>query len=178
MKPAPRVMVSAMIVVTMAGGCTGTVSPTPSPTGFQTTATPSPSPSAEPTPQPTATPTPGPTPIAYPGPSIPPGTLTIEIAAIPKLKFDTTQLMAPPGTPFVIHFTNSDVCPGRCGAGSGTAEPHNVAIKLNDSLLYNPLPVIDQPISVDYFIPEGLSAGTYRFLCIVHPLMNGTLTVE
>lgn len=178
MNPAPRVMMSAIIVVTMAGACTGTLSPSAVPTVPTATPTASPTPSAEPTPEPTATPTAGPTPIAYPGPPIPPGTLTIEIAAIPKLRFDTTRLMAPPGTPFVIHFTNEDVCPGRCGAGGGTAEPHNVAIRLNDSLLFNPLPAIEQPISVDYFIPEGLSAGTYKFLCTVHPVMSGTLTVE
>jgi hypothetical protein len=169
-------MVSAVIIVTMASGCTGTVSPTPSPTVLTATATPNPS--AKPAPEPTATATPGPTPIAYPGPSIPPGTLAIEIAAIPKIKFDTSRLEVPADTPFAIRFENRDTCSGQCGAGSGTAEPHNVAIKLGDLLLFNPLPALEQPATVDYFIPEGLSAGAYRFLCIVHPVMSGTLTVE
>jgi hypothetical protein len=169
-------MVSAVIIVTMASGCTGTVSPTPSPTVLTATATPNPS--AKPAPEPTATATPGPTPIAYPGPSIPPGTLVIEIAAIPKIKFDTSRLEVPADTPFAIRFENRDTCSGQCGAGSGTAEPHNVAIKLGDLLLFNPLPALEQPATVDYFIPEGLSAGAYRFLCIIHPVMSGTLTVE
>jgi len=179
MKPAPRLMVSAVIIVSMVTGCTGTVSPTPSPTAIPAaTTTSSPTPSAEPTPEPTATPTPGPTPIAYPGPSIPPGTLAIEIAAIPKIKFDTSRLEVPADTPFAIRFENRDTCSGQCLAGSGTANPHNVAIKLGDLLLFNPLPALEQPATVDYFIPEGLSAGAYRFLCIIHPVMSGTLTVE
>jgi hypothetical protein len=169
-------MVSAMSIVIMASGCTGTVSPTPSPTVPTATATPSPS--AKPTPEPTATPTPAPTPIAYPGPPIPPGTLTIEIGADPHNKFDRTELNAPADTPFVIALDNRDVCaPTACFGQTSIA--HNVAIRLGNDLIFNPLPAIFAPVQADYFIPEGLSAGTYQFVCIVHPLvMNGSLTIE
>jgi hypothetical protein len=52
-----------------------------------------------------------------------------------------------------------------------------VAIKLGADFLFNPLPAITAPAQADYFISEGLAAGTYTFLCTVHPVMHGTLTI-
>lgn len=175
MKPTARLAIAAALATTLVAGCAGTAAPTPSPTELAA-ATASTTP--EPTTAPTPAATPAPTLIPYPGPSIPPGTLTIEIGADPHLKFDTTTLAAPANTPFVIAFDNRDVCTPTPCAGL-TSIPHNVAIKLGSDLIFNPLPAISAPVKVDYFISEGLTAGTYRFLCTVHPVqMQGTLTIQ
>jgi plastocyanin len=108
--------------------------------------------------------------IPYPGPSTPPGTLTVAITAVYGLKFDRSSLDAPADTPFVIHFENQDTSNG--------GRNHNVAIKLGDTLLFNPQPPIRTPEVADYFISEGLPAGKYEFVCIVHAVMHGTLTVR
>jgi plastocyanin len=160
--PARFVLVAALATMLVAG-CAGTAAPTASPTELAV-ATASPTP--EPTVAPTATGTPAPTLIPYPGPPIPPSTLTIAIGADQHLLFDTASLAAPADTPFVIAFDNND--PGAA---------HNVAIKLGSDLIFNPLPTIVGPAKANYFISGGLSAGTYTFLCIVHPVMHGTLTV-
>ena len=175
MKHHARLVIAATILATTIAGCAGAVGPTASPTTPPATATPSPT--SEPTPVPTWTPTPGPTLIPYPGPSIPPGTLTIEIGADPYVKFDRTSLAAPADTPFVIAFDNRDTLPP--GNPSGLPiERHNVAIKLGSDLIFNPLPALVGPAKANYFISEGLPAGTYQFLCILHPVMHGTLTIE
>jgi hypothetical protein len=177
MNPA-RFALAAALATTLVAGCAGTATPTASPTELAAATA---SPTLEPTAAPTASPTPAgtsaPTLIPYPGPSIPPGTLTIEIGADPHLKFDRTELAAPANTPFVIAFDNRDVCaPGACAGQTSLA--HNVAIKLGSNFIFNPLPAIFAPVKANYFISQGLPAGTYRFLCIVHPVpMQGTLTI-
>jgi plastocyanin len=165
MNPA-RFALAAALATTLVVGCSGTTSPTASPSELAAeTASPTLEPTTGPTAAPTASPTPGPTLIAYPGPSIPAGTLTLKIAA-KNIAFDTSALAATANTPFVIAFDNND--PGAA---------HNVAIKLGSDLIFNPLPTIVGPAKANYFISGGLSAGTYTFLCIVHPVMHGTLTV-
>jgi hypothetical protein len=174
-----RYALAAALAMTLAAGCTGTAAPTASPTELAAATS---SPALAPTISPTASLTPGPTLIPYPGPPIPIGTLTIQIGADPHEKFDTTTLAAPANTPFVIAFDNRDVCPagaqagGQCQGQTGLA--HNVAIKVGSDLLFNPLPTIVGPAKADYFISGGLSAGTYTFVCIVHPTMHGTLTIQ
>ena len=164
MRSPARFALVAALVATLVAGCTGTTAPTASPTELVAVTA---APTSEPTPAPTptASPTPGPTLIPYPGPSIPAGTLTLRIAA-KNIAFDTSALAATANTPFVIAFDNND--PGKA---------HNVAIKLGSDLIFNPLPPIVGPAKADYFISGGLSAGTYTFLCIVHPVMHGTLTI-
>jgi hypothetical protein len=157
------------LVATTAAGCAGTANTTPSSTQLTSATS---NPTVEPAAGPTPTPTPGSTLIPYPGPSIPPGTLIIEIGAELGLKFDRTTLTAPPNTPFVIAFDN------RANLPPLTGNVHNVAIKLGSDLIFNPLPAIVAPAKANYFISEGLPAGTYQFLCIVHPVMHGTLTIQ
>jgi hypothetical protein len=177
MKPRAGTFLGAATALSIAAGCAGTANPTPSPTQLATATA---SPTSEPTAPATASPTAAPTLIPYPGPSIPPGTLTIEIGADPNLKFDQTQLTAPADTPFVIAFENRDLCDANCQKVYSyplPSIPHNVAIKLGDVLLFNPMPTIFAPAKADYFINQGLPAGVYTFVCIIHSQMRGTLEI-
>jgi hypothetical protein len=173
-----RLALAAALVAALLGGCAGAANPTASPTELPTAPA---SPTSEATALAAVSPTPAPTLIPYPGPSIPPGTLTIEIGADPNLKFDQTQLTAPADMPFVIAFENRDLCDANCQKVYSyplPSIPHNVAIRLGDELLFNPMPTIFAPAKADYYISDGLPAGTYQFLCIVHPVqMKGTLTI-
>jgi hypothetical protein len=177
MKLSAGLAIGAALVTTMVAGCAGAAAPTASPTELAAaTATPT----SEPTLAPTPTGTPAPTLIPYPGPSIPPGTLTIDIGADPNLKFDRTQLTAPADMPFVIAFENRDLCDANCQKVYSyplPSIPHNVAIKLGDVLLFNPMPTIYAPAKADYFISQGLPAGVYTFVCIIHSQMRGTLAI-
>jgi hypothetical protein len=155
------------LAATIAAGCAGAANPTRSPTPLAVSTM---GPSAEPSLTAGTSGTPGPTLIPYPGPLIPPGTLTLDISAVFGLQFDRTSLSAPADTPYVIHFSNQDTSNG--------GRNHNVAIKLGGTLLFDPRPTVRTPEQADYFISEGLAAGTYQFLCIVHPTMNGTLTIQ
>jgi hypothetical protein len=172
-----RLALAAALVATLLGGCAGAANPTASPTALATATA---SPTSEPTDLATASPTAGPTLIPYPGPSIPPGTLTIEIVAVEHLRFDRLGLAAPAMTPFVIAFENRDLCDANCQKVYTyplPSIPHNVAIKLGDELLFNPMPTIFAPASADYFINEGLPAGTYAFVCIIHQQMRSSLAI-
>jgi plastocyanin len=151
--------VALAAVLALAAGCAGTTSPTGSalpPAATTSTAA---------TQAATAT-TAAATLIPYPGPSIPSGTLTLPVVAA-SLAYSVSDLTAPAGTPFAIHFDNED---------AGVS--HNLAIRLGLSYLFNPAPV-PGVTTVDYFISSGLPAGKYRFLCTVHPeTMLGTLTIH
>lgn len=121
--------------------------------------------------KPTATP--GPTQITYDaGAAIPSGTLTLSLSAMNTL-YSTNQLAAPANTPFVIHFTNAETS----AANGPIINDHNVSIQTGETILFNPLPPVKFGRQADYFITAGLSAGTYQFVCIVHPRMRGTLTI-
>ena len=80
-------------------------------------------------------------------------------------KFSTDALTAPADQPFTIHFTNDDTI------------PHNVHIKdASGAVVFNG-DLFTGPGATDYQVP-ALKAGTYPFVCIVHPNMTGTLTVQ
>lgn len=158
MKPPSALVLAASFATAMIAGCAGVAAPTSSPTAPPAAASPSPTPS----------PTPGPTPIAYPGPSAPPGTLTLQLSAL-HVTFSTSELRAPADTPFVISFRNEEA----------VLADHNVAILLGSTLLFNPLPTVKAGQRADYFIPEGLTAGRYEFICILHQLkMHGILIIQ
>lgn len=80
--------------------------------------------------------------------------------------FAPGTLTGPAGAAFRIHFVNADA-----------AVSHNVTItSAGGQLVFNERPFIGVD-SVTYGV-AAQPAGTYRLGCIVHPLMNGTLTLR
>jgi plastocyanin len=87
----------------------------------------------------------------------------LKIAA-KNIAFNPTTLQAPAGKPFTIVFDNQE------------AAPHNVAIydsPAKSKVLFAEPPVAG-PKTVTYKVP-ALPAGSYPFVCQVHPNMTGTL---
>jgi plastocyanin len=84
------------------------------------------------------------------------------------IAYDTDSLEVPANTPFQIVFTNND-------AGI----PHNVAI--HEGSPTGPLvwsgDIFNGVETRTYDVP-ALPAGTYGFVCVVHPNMTGTLTAK
>jgi cytochrome c oxidase subunit 2 len=85
-----------------------------------------------------------------------------------NLAFDPTALQAPADTPFQIDFDNKDA-----------SIPHNVAIHEGSPAGAEVFKgeVFAGPAKKTYDVPP-LKAGTYAFVCSVHPNMTGTLTVN
>jgi cytochrome c oxidase subunit 2 len=115
---------------------------------------------AQPSPSPAA-------PSAAPsgGASAAPSGVTLELTAH-NIAYDKSSLDAPAGQPFSIDFTNDDA-----------SVPHNVAIKDatgTEVFKGDIFPGVDSRV---YSVP-ALPAGTYTFVCSVHPNMTGTLTVK
>jgi mono/diheme cytochrome c family protein/plastocyanin len=101
-----------------------------------------------------------------PAGSLPPNAVTLEVTA-EGVKYDKSTLEATAGQPFAIHFTNKD-----------DSTPHDVDIRLSDGTVVVDNPTITGPTETTYVI-KPLDAGTYTFICSVHPtLMFGTLTVK
>jgi len=91
---------------------------------------------------------------------------TLQLAA-QGIKFSTDQLQAPAGKAFSISFENND---------SGIA--HNVEIlDANNTSVFKG--AIFPGVATQNYQVSALKAGTYSFICDVHPnIMTGTLTVE
>ena len=85
-----------------------------------------------------------------------------------NIAFDKTALEVPAGKQFGIQLDNQDT------AGL----QHNVEIKKGDTVVSDPTP-IDGGTSTTYAYAP-LDAGTYTFICRIHPIpsMTGTLTVK
>jgi len=79
--------------------------------------------------------------------------------------FTQTSLTATANAPFTIHFKNDD------------AVPHNVEIKDASGQVAFKGDLLTGPAETDYHVP-ALASGTYPFVCIVHPNMTGTITVQ
>jgi plastocyanin len=98
-----------------------------------------------------------------PAPSAAPGGTVVDISAI-NIAFEQTDVSAPADTAFTIRFDNKE------------AVPHNVEIKDASGTSLFKGEIVTGPVVVDYQVP-ALGAGTYQFVCTVHPNMVGTLTV-
>ena len=106
-------------------------------------------------------------PSPSPPPSGAPGGETLSLVAA-GTAFDKKELTAPAGKPFSISLDNQD---------AGTL--HNVEIKTADGQSLFQGEFFAGPEQRTYGVPP-LDAGTYSFICTVHPIpaMTGTLTVE
>jgi len=81
-----------------------------------------------------------------------------------NLAFAPTQVTLPAGTPLRIILDNAD-----------TSVPHNVAVTRDGTEIAKG-PIISGPARAETrFGP--LTAGSYTFVCDVHPTMTGTLTI-
>ena len=95
-----------------------------------------------------------------------PGETTVQVKA-QNIAFDTQQIQAPAGQPFIIEFDNQD---------QGT--PHNIAIRDASGADVFKGTIVTGPQKTTYQVP-ALTAGTpYTFLCEVHPNMTGTVVVQ
>lgn len=122
-------------------------------------AAPSPSPSASASASGSAAPNPS----AGPSGSAP--TALVDIAA-QNLAFDKSELSVAPDLAFQIVFANND-------AGI----PHNVEIKDGGGAsVFNG--EIFNGVATRTYDVQPLPAGTYQFVCSVHPNMTGTLTAQ
>lgn len=104
--------------------------------------------------------TPAPAPSGDAGP-------TIALSAL-DVAFEQATLNVPAGAPFRIEFDNKDA-----------AVPHNVVIHKESAAgeVVFKGDIFNGPAKQTYDVP-ALDAGAYVFVCIVHPTMTGTLTVE
>lgn len=96
-------------------------------------------------------------------PSLPATDVTLRAQGIAYLE---SSITAPAGQAFTIGFDNRDA-----------GVPHNVAIKDASGKELFKGDIITGPAATVYDVP-ALPAGSYTFVCSVHPNMTGTLTVQ
>jgi mono/diheme cytochrome c family protein/plastocyanin len=103
-----------------------------------------------------------------PAASLAPGA-TIDKVTAQNVSFDVHQLDAPANQAFGIDFNQMD-----SGVGG-----HNIQIKDASGAVVFDGQVVSDPAEVTYVVP-ALPAGTYTFICKIHPIpnMTGTLTVK
>jgi heme/copper-type cytochrome/quinol oxidase subunit 2 len=101
---------------------------------------------------------------AVPGESLPPAGDVIKEAAL-NVAYVNGELAAPADVPFKIEFDNQD-------AGI----PHNIEIKDATGATVFKGDIITGPAKITYEV-QPLKAGTYPFVCTVHPNMTGSLKV-
>ena len=105
-----------------------------------------------------------PAPSGSPGASQAPSGTVVQESAL-NIAFEVGDLKAPADQPFSIEFENKD---------SGI--PHNIEIKDASGAALFKGAIITGPAKITYNVP-ALKAGTYTFVCTVHPNMTGTITV-
>ena len=100
-----------------------------------------------------------------PAASVDPNATAVAITAS-GFKFDPATLTAPADKAFVINFDNQDA-----------SVPHNIQIKDSAGAVKFSGATFNGVATQAYQVP-ALAAGSYPFLCTVHPTMTGTLTVQ
>ncbi|CAN5695347.1 hypothetical protein BH23CHL7_BH23CHL7_19650 [soil metagenome] len=98
---------------------------------------------------------------APPAPPIEAASVTVHVSA-DRMAFDQSHLAVPADVPFAIDFENQE------------AVPHNVAIRGGSVSITTE--IFSGPDARTYVF-EALPAGTYTFLCELHPEMRGVLEV-
>jgi plastocyanin len=98
-----------------------------------------------------------------PDPSSAPAGETVSIVA-KDIAFQTTEVTVKAGTAFDIAFDNQDDA------------PHDIAISDASGIKVFAGDVVSHQ-KVTYAVP-ALTAGTYVFICEIHPNMTGTITVQ
>jgi plastocyanin len=163
MRVARPLSVALLSIVVVAGCATASagwtyapapsVTPPPAPSGSATASGPAPSGS-----------------IPAPSGSTPSGSgnlVVVQISAL-NIKYEQTALTAPANTPFQVSFENKDA-----------GVPHNVTLHLGDTNgaeLFKGQ--IFNGVATRVYDVPALDAGSYAFVCSVHPTMIGTLTVQ
>lgn len=100
-----------------------------------------------------------------PGGSSAPAGATVQISA-KNVAFEQQSVDAPADKPFTIAFSNND--PG---------VPHNIQILDSGGASQFKGAIFSGVATQNYAVP-ALKAGTYKFVCDVHPNMTGQLTVK
>lgn len=103
-----------------------------------------------------------------PAASLPPDATILDLVA-KTITYDVKELTAPAGKAFGIDFKQED-----SGVGG-----HNVEIRDSGGQTLFKGQVLTDPGETTYTIP-ALKAGTYTYICSIHPIpqMTGTLTVK
>jgi plastocyanin len=156
----PLLVIALLAVALALGACSGSAGP-----GW-TYSAPTAAPPVTPAPSGAASAAPaGSAPLATgAAPSAAAGGPTVDIAAL-NMAYDKAEISVPANTAFVIRFDNKD--PGTM---------HNVEIRDGSGTLVFKGDVITGPAQIQYNV-QALAAGTYQFICTVHPMMVGTLKV-
>ena len=87
------------------------------------------------------------------------------VVAAENIAFVDTNVTAPAGKPFTIAFDNRDNA------------PHDIVIKDAGGATLFQGEIVNGPKVVVYDVP-ALPAGSYPFVCSVHPNMTGTITAQ
>ena len=141
--------------------------PTPAPSGASASAAPSAAAASAAPSGAAASAAPSGSPAGSPAASGGAAETVLQLAAA-NIAYDQTDLTAPAGVPFQIAFTNND-------AGI----PHNVSIHQGSPTGTEVFKgTIFTGVATQTYDVPALPAGTYSFVCSVHPNMTGTLTVK
>lgn len=160
MRHALLVLASLLLAAVALAGCSTseagwTYAPPPSETPVPSVDGGSPAPSGD-----SESPSPGET----AGSSAPSGTV-VQISAL-NIQFEQSTLELPADTPFTIEFANND-----------NGVPHDVDIRdASGASLFKT--DIFNGVETRTFEAPALPAGTYQFICSVHPTMVIDVTVE
>jgi plastocyanin len=96
------------------------------------------------------------------------GQLVVVKISATGIKYDQDTLTAPASTPFQIEFTNNDA-----------GVPHNVTLHTGGAQGAEIFKgVIFNGVATHTYDIQALDAGSYSFVCSVHPTMIGTLNVQ